>query len=234
MKNYDLAYPIAAEARPDDRAQFIARTYAHVAGAVLAFVFLEFLLVNSFVAPLMMQFLGTGRFSWLVILGFFMGASWLAQYLAEHPGSPGRQYAGLGLIVVAQAIITLPLILMATTMADDILPLAAGITGMLFLGLTAVAFTTRKDFSFLGTALKVGGFVALGVILASILVGFHLGVLFAGIMVVFASAAILYETSQVMYRYGTRQYVAAALALFASVMLLFWYVLQIVMGMRRD
>jgi len=50
-------------------------------------------------------------------------------------------------------------------------------------------------------------------------------------MVVLAMAIILYNTSNVMQRYNTNQHVAASLSLFASVALLFWYVLQIFMSM---
>jgi FtsH-binding integral membrane protein len=53
-------------------------------------------------------------------------------------------------------------------------------------------------------------------------------------MVVLASGYILYHTSNVLHHYGTEQYVAAALALFASVALLFWYVLQLFMSLQQD
>ena len=78
----------------------------------------------------------------------------------------------------------------------------------------------------------IGGFVALGVIVASMIFGFNLGSIFAFIMVAFAGSAILYDTSNVMRRYHESQYVAASLALFASVALLFWYILSIFS--RRD
>ena len=45
--------------------------------------------------------------------------------------------------------------------------------------------------------------------------------------------AILYDTSNVLHHYRTEQYVAAALALFASVALLFWYILQIVISLSN-
>ena len=107
----------------------------------------------------------------------------------------------------------------------------AGVVALgLFLGLTAVVFLTRKDFSFLGPILMIGGFVALGFIASSILFGFSLGSIFAFVMVAFAGGAILYDTSNILHRYNTNQHVAASLALFASVALLFWYILQIFMG----
>jgi hypothetical protein len=62
--------------------------------------------------------------------------------------------------------------------------------------------------------------------------GFNLGTWFAGAMVLFAGAAIAYETSNMVHHYRPGQHVAAALGLFASVALLFWYILQLVMGSR--
>ncbi|HCN07761.1 MAG TPA: permease, partial [Lentisphaeria bacterium] len=44
---------------------------------------------------------------------------------------------------------------------------------------------------------------------------------------------ILYTTSKVLHDYGPSQYVGAALELFAAVALLFWYVLRIVMALRK-
>jgi hypothetical protein len=109
----------------------------------------------------------------------------------------------------------------------------AGITTLgLFLGLTAVVFLTRKDFSFLGPILMIGGFVALGFIASGIIFGFSLGNIFAFVMVAFAGAAILYDTSNVLHHYRPNQHVAASLTLFASVALLFWYILRIFMGSR--
>jgi FtsH-binding integral membrane protein len=236
MNHYDLHHSLtaAADSRPDDRARFVSRTYAHLAGAVLAFMAVETLLLRSPVADAMLQVLGMGNLAWLVVLGVFMGVTWFAQNLANRSASLGVQYAGLGLYVLAQGMIFVPILAIATRHGGpNTVATAAAITGALFLGLTVVAFTTRKDFNFLGAILKIGGLVALGFIAASMIFGFNLGLLFAAVMVVFASAAILYETSNIMFRYSPQQYVAASLALFASVMLLFWYVLRIVMG-RRD
>ena len=67
---------------------------------------------------------------------------------------------------------------------------------------------------------------------AAMIFGFNLGLFFSFAMVAVACAAILYHTSNVLHRYRTDQHVAAALALFASVALLFWYILQIFMRSR--
>ena len=107
----------------------------------------------------------------------------------------------------------------------------AGImTLFLFSGLTAVVFITGKDFSFLRSAIAIGGMIALGLIVVSVIFGFNLGVIFSAAMVLLAGASILYQTSKILDGYHQDQYVAASLGLFASLMLLFWYVLQIFMS----
>ena len=223
----------AADAEASERALFIRRTYLHLAAAILAFVILETILLHT---PGVENMIGAmlGGMGWLVTLGAFMGVSWLADKLARSEAAPSMQYLGLGLFVVAEAVIFLPLMYMAAYRSDpDVIPMAGIITGLLFAGLTATAFITRKDFSFLGSILTIGGFIAMGVIVCSILFGFTLGLLFAAIMVFFAGGSILYTTSNVIHHYRTNQHVAASLALFSGVMLLLWYVLRIVMGSRR-
>ena len=216
------------------RADFIRRTYQHLAWAVLGFIVVEALLLQWPGAPALVRTM-TGGYSWLIVLAAFMGVSWLAEKWARSGASPQMQYAGLALYVVAEAIIFLPLLYIAAYFSSpNVIPTAGIVTALLFGGLTYIAFSTRRDFSFLGNILSLGGFVALGVIVASMLFGLNLGVFFAGLMVAYAGAAILYNTSNIMHEYRPDQHVAAALALFASVGLLFWYVLRIVMAFAGD
>ena len=176
-----------------------------------------------------------GGFSWLLVLGLFMAVSWLADRWARSEAGPHTQYLGLGLYVTAEAIIFLPLLYIAAYYSSpDVIPTAGIITALTFGGLTLTALTTERDFSFLGGLLQAGGFVALGTIAASILFGFSLGLFFTGLMILFAAGAILYNTANVLRHYRTDQHVAASLALFASVALLFWYVLQATMSLASD
>jgi FtsH-binding integral membrane protein len=225
---------MVSESPESVRAEFIRKTYFHLAGAIGLFVVLEGLFFQMGLAEASLKLLGTGRFAWLVVLGAFMGVSMLANKWATNGSSKGMQYAGLILYTVAEAFVFLPMLTVAMLMTGDgSLILQAGlITAAMVLGITAVAFTTRKDFSFLGGILKIGGFVAMGLIVASFFLPISLGLWFSAAMVVFASGAILYNTSNLMYRYEPGQHVAAALSLFASVALLFWYVLRIVMSRR--
>ena len=81
-------------------------------------------------------------------------------------------------------------------------------------------------------AVMVAGLAALGIAICASLFGFSLGVFFSGAMILLASGYILYDTSNVLHHYRIGQHVAAALALFASVALLFWYVLRILLDRR--
>ena len=230
--SYDSAY--GQDAQAAERAEFIRKTYLHLAGAILVFGILEYALLQIPWAVSLAQLM-TGGYAWLIVLGAFMGVSYLAERMAWNATSIETQYAGLGLYVLAQAIIFLPMMLIAVNYSSpEVLPNAAMLTAALFTGLTFVVFTTKKDFSFLGSVLKIGGFVALGFIGASIVFGFSLGLLFSAAMVVFASVAILYNTSMVLREYPSDKYVAAALSLFASVALLFWYILQIFLSFGDD
>ena len=227
------SFPVAA-ALPAERALFIRRTYAHLALAIGLFVGMEYVLLPSSIAEAMMQFISTSRYSWLMILGAFMVAGWLARAMIAGAKTRSMQYAGLGVYIVAESLIFVPLLYIAVYFSSrDVLPSAALITAALFTGLSAVAITTRKDFSFLGGILTVGGFVALGLIAAGIIFGFNLGLAFSGGMVLLAAGAILYDTSKIVHDYRTDDYVGASLRLFASVMLLFWYVLSIMMRLSR-
>jgi FtsH-binding integral membrane protein len=222
----------AADALPEERASFIRRTYLHLAGAVLVFILLEgYLLTTEAALRLTQTMLGT-QYSWLIVLGIFMGVSMLANWWANSQTSKPLQYMGLAIFVVAEAIIFLPLLFIAANYGGgtDVIVKAGIVTLGLFLGLTAVVFLTKKDFSFLGPILMIGGFVALGFIASGIIFGFSLGNIFAFAMVAFAGAAILYDTSNILHKYNTNQHVAASLALFASVALLFWYILRIFMS----
>lgn len=176
----------------------------------------------------------SGKFLWLFLIGLFWLGSILADRLTFHP-SREQQYLGLGLYVLLEAVIFLPLITIAWIYSGggDMILQAAGITTFMFVGLTAVVFITKADFSFLRTVLVIGGFVALGVIVMGAIFGWNLGLWFSTAMVILAVTSILYQTHQLRNEYHTSQYVGAALKLFASVMLLFWYILQILMSRRN-
>lgn len=157
-----------AQSRPSERAIFIQKTYLHLAGAIGAFIVVEFLLFQLGIAEAIFQFVAGSRFSWLLILGAFSLLGWMSRGLVAKADQVGTQYAGLGIYVVAQALIFAPLLYIAAAFSDpNVIPTAAILTLTMFGGLTAIAFTTRTDFTFLGGILKIGSFVALGLIACS-------------------------------------------------------------------
>ncbi len=226
--------PPVAEAMATERVEFIKKTYLHLAGAILAFVALSWAFLQIPITQDLARKMAFSGWGWLIVLALFMGASWVADRWAHTPGSVGRQYAGLSLLVVAQSLIFLPLLFIATKYSTpDVIPKAAILTLFLFSGLTVVAFTTKADFSFLGGAIKVGGFVALGMIVLMMFfpASSTLSLVFSGGMVCLAGASVLYNTSNIMREYPVGYHVGAALGLFASIALMFWYILQLFMRM---
>jgi FtsH-binding integral membrane protein len=229
--------PIVAHASADARAAFITKTYLHLLGAIAVFAALEMLWFATPVAGLMLNLVSRGRFAWLLFIGAFVGVSYVADQWALSSTSRPKQYAGLGLYALFESILFVPLIAMAIIVGAEgnasILPRAIVITLTMFGCLTGIVFVTRKDFSFMRGALMLAGAAAFGLGILSMLFGFTLGMFFSYAMVALACGYILYDTSNVMLRYRTNQHVAAALALFAAVMLLFWYVLRIMLSRRR-
>lgn len=225
---------VVSELPGEAKAAFIRKTYAHLGGAIAAFALLEYQLISLGFGEQAMAILATSKWSWLVVLAAFMGVSYVADKWARSGASRELQYAGLGLYVVAEAIIFLPLIYMAEIVAPGAIQNAALITGALVTGITLTVFTTRKDFSFLRPALTMGGMIALGLIVASIVFGFQLGMFFSAVMIVFAAGHVLYSTSNILHHYQEEQHVAASLALFSGVALMFWYVLRFLMAFGDD
>ena len=207
------------------RATFIVKTYNHLFGAIILFTLLEVAYFKTGLAESMARaMLGV---NWLFVLGGFMVVGWLATRFAHTSSSLATQYLALTAFVAAESIIFVPLLYIANHYAPGAIESAAAVTLVAFAGLTAIAFWTRKDFSFLGGLLRWGGILALVAIVAGVIFGFQLGVWFSVAMVGFAGAAILYDTSNIIRNFPEDRYVSAALQLFASVALMFWYVLRI-------
>lgn len=234
--SYSLEYPIRVDQAPADaRAAFIRRTYGHLAGAVLAFIGLSYVLLQIPAVGTMVRAVDQNRMLWFVVIGAFMAVNWVADYWARSDQAPAMQYLGLGLTVTGWALVFVFPLWWAAHEAryQGVIQSAGLMTFGVFAGLTAAVLFTRRDYSFLGPVISIGSFVALAFIAASILFGFNLGVVFCFAMVALASASIIYNTSNIIHQYNTNQHVAAAMGLFASVALLFWYILQIAMASRE-
>ncbi len=241
MRATTLQYPgaqaaTASDASVEARRAFIRRTYAHLAAAILAFVAIEGVLFTSGIAQDLAVKLFSTRGSMLLLLGLFIGGAFVAQMMARSTTSVGLQYAGLAMYVMLEVVIFLPILYVAEVRfpGQHIAITAGVVTLMAFGALTLGVFVSGKDFSFLGPFLWVAALASVGLIIAGLIFGFSLGMVFAYAMVLLASGFIVYDTSNVIHHYNTNQHVAAALALFASVALMFWYILRIFLGSRSD
>jgi len=222
--NVSTGYTPVSAIGVEPRAAFISRTYNTLMGAIVGFTLFEIALFQSGIAQSIAGALGG---NWLIVLGAFMLVSWFASRVAISSESSAAQYAALAGFVMAEGLIFVPLLYMAETFAPGATESAAVTTLLGFGGLTVVAFRTRKDFSFLRGMLMWGGVLALVAIVSAILFGFALGTWFSVAMVGFAGAAILYDTSNILHHYPQDRHVGAALALFASVALMFYYILRL-------
>ncbi len=225
----------AAWAEEDARVGFIRRTYLHLAGAIALFAGLEgliFTLVPTETLANVMGGLLGFQYSWLILMFGFVGVSWLANNWANSSTSQAMQYAGLILYVLAETVIFVPLLFIANQYAPGAIASAGLLTLIIFGGLTGIVMVTRTDLTSWGKYLWFGGLAALGLVVAAVIFNFSLGVWFSGAMIALAGAYILYETSNVLHNYRTDQYVAASLALFASVALMFWYILRLFISLR--
>jgi uncharacterized protein len=212
------------------RSEFLTRVYQHLLAAVVAFVAFEALLINLGIAREIYELVSGGGGRWLIVLGGFMVVNWLATNAAHDILNPSRQYAGLFGMAAGEALIFAPFLHYVFEVeggGTTTVLAAAVITAIGFAGLSAVALVTRADLSFLRPILLWTGVCALVLIVGALLFGFELGVWFSVAMIALAGGSILYQTQTIMRRYPADAYVGAAVQLFASVMLLFWYVLRL-------
>jgi modulator of FtsH protease len=110
---------------------------------------------------------------------------------------------------------------------SELVMMAMGGTGVIFLGLSGYALTTRKDFSFMGASLMIGILVAFLAGLAAIF--FNMPALSLGVSVMFIllmSGLILYETSNIIHG-GETNYIMATVTLFVSIFNLFTSLLHL-------
>ena len=240
-----LGAPLEA-VTPAARAAFFRKTYALVAGAFTAFAALLGLFFVGFeegrgVAFSLFEAMGgmmsrLGGWSMLLVLVAFWGGTAVAQRLANSDVSRSRQYVGLGIYVVLEALLFVPLIAVITIMthgdASSILLPAGIVTGALIVGLTATVFLTDLDFSVLRAVVVIGGVAALGVAVVAAVAETPLGIWFSIAMIALMATTILYQTHAIRGSFGTGQHVPAAFLLFSSFVTLFFYVLRFFM--QRD
>lgn len=116
----------------------------------------------------------------------------------------------------------------------QVIATALGGTGVIFLGLSGYALTTRKDFSFLGGFLIVGFLVVILAALANIFMAIPaLSLAISAAVIMIMSGFILYDTSR-MVNGGETNYVLATIGLYLSIYNIFISLLQILGAFSGD
>lgn len=170
------------------------------------------------------------------ILLFFIGAYGLMFLVHKTANSAAGLLAtfaftgfmGFTLGPILSAYLTLP-------NGAQLIATALGMTGLTFLGLSAVALVTRKDFSFLGNFLMAGAIVLILAMVAALVFQIpSLSLMVSAGFVLFSSAAILYQTSEIVHRAGETNYILATITLYVSIYNLFVSLLSLLGIMSQD
>lgn len=134
--------------------------------------------------------------------------------------------SGIGVVFVITGLLGFalgPILTMYLSLPNgpQIIATALGGTGVIFLGLSGYALTTRRDFSFLGGFLFVGFLVVLAAALANIFLAIPaLSLALSATIVMLMSGFILYDTSR-MVNGGMDNYILATIGLYMSIFNLF-------------
>jgi FtsH-binding integral membrane protein len=230
QNNMNTMAPVSSLA-VEDRSEFIWKCYAHVVGAIFSLIAVEYYLFSSGAAA---AIAGTMMQSPIAVMIGFVALSWGASHVAHRLESTAAQYAAFAAFVVLWAVMFVPILAMAMIYGEqrgvNIIEDAAVVTVFGCAALIATVMITRKDFSFLRGVMVWGFFIAIGLVIASLVFGFHLGTWFSVGMIGFAGIAVLYDTSNIMHHYPQDKYVAASMALFASIAMMFFYILRLFMS----
>lgn len=171
------------------------------------------------------------RPGFLITLVGFYGLFFLTAKLRNSPWGLASTFALTGFMGYTLG----PLIgMFAGAGAMGIVTDALGLTALVFFGLSAYALISKKDFSFLSGFLMAGFVVLIGATLLSVFTnisGLHLAISCG--FVLFSSAAILYETGNIIHG-GERNYIMATISLYVSIYNIFVSLLSILSSFNGD
>jgi len=123
---------------------------------------------------------------------------------------------------------------LALPRGPEIVGMAMGGTGVIFLGLSGYALTTRRDFSFLGGFLIVGFLVAILAMVANLFLAIPaLSLAISAAVIMIMSGFILFDTSRIING-GQTNYIMATYGLYLSIFNIFIHLLAILGVMSDD
>jgi modulator of FtsH protease len=162
---------------------------------------------------------------WLLMLGVFIGMPFVISYFRDSVWALPLTFAftafmGYVLGPILSLYLSLP-------NGPQIVMAAFGTTAVAFVGLSAYAISTRKDFSFMGGFLMVGLLVVLAAIIANIFLQIPaLSLTISAAAVLLMSGLILFDTSRMIHG-GETNYVIMTVSLFANIYVMFVHLLNL-------
>ena len=170
--------------------------------------------------------------TYLVSVGIAFALMWLVlPRTANSASGLGVVFAITGLLGFALG----PILSMYLKLphGPQLVATALGGTGIIFLGLSTYALTTRRDFNFMGGFLFVGMLVVLGASLANIFLAIPaMSLAVSAVVVMLMSGFILFDTSRMVHG-GVDNYILATVGLYLNIFNLFVSLLQL-LGIMRD
>jgi modulator of FtsH protease len=219
--------PMVAQTSVETRLNFIRKTYVLFLLGILTAVAAGAVCLQ--VPSVYNAVIGLLRSSPFILLLLILGASFGAQAVSRVEG---LNYVALFGFTGLMGLVFAPIVALY---APAVVGQAAFLTVVIFGSLTAYAFISRKDFSYLGGMLFIG---LISLILGGLANAFFFksgaaSYMMAWITVLIFSGYVLYDTSQIINRYDERGYCSAALALFLDFLNIFMALLRILSGSRR-
>ncbi len=218
-----------ADSPVEVRMEFIRKTYSLFLAGILCALVAGTICLNSY--PLFSAAVGILRVPLMAIVLLF-GLSMGAQAVSRIEG---LNYAALFGFTAFIGFLFAPILRFYEQGAPGIVMQAAALTTITFSALTAYAFITKKDFSFLGGMLFVGVILLVLGGLANVFFFKSVGASYymAWITVFLFAGYVLFDTSRIIHRYDSKGYCSAALALFLDFFNMFMAILRILSGNRR-
>lgn len=196
------------------------------------YLLLSLTLATSAGAAMLAMATGARPVHWIIMLAVFIGMPFLINAVRNTIWSLPLTFLFTGIM----GYILGPIVGMYLQLPDgpQIVATAFGLTAAMFVGLSAYALVTRKDFSFMGGFLMVGLIVVLVAIVANIFLQIPaLSLTISAAAVILMSGMILFDTSRMVHG-GEDNYVMMTVSLFANIYVLFTHMLNLVAGLNGE
>ncbi len=197
------------------------------------YMLLSMTLLFSGLTAALSMFLNMPPMTYLVsVIGGMVIAMFVLPRFANSP-------AGIGIVFLITGMLGFglgPMLSMYAALPNggSIITLSLGGTGVIFLGLSAYALATQKDFSFLGGFLIVGFLVVLIAAVANMILAIPaMSLAISAVVIMIMSGFILYDTSRIIHG-GETNYVLATIGLYMTIFNIFISLLQILGIMGND